>query len=206
MKPDRFEVFASVMIAIVSILSALTAWRANSASNEAGQADFDGISASIRAQEARIFNAIRAFEHYRAFTDYYRYNALGNQITDDAAFAAARERTEFWGLALGLQYTFFPSQYLDQEGNYDVQREIDELWAESNAFVDLNPSQHYSRADAYRAKVSNLTGSLILFAAAFFFFAVAQAIRNVLKYFFAMAGLAATLGGLCAVLVLEFAL
>ena len=38
------------------------------------------------------------------------------------------------------------------------------------------------------------------------FFAVAQAIRNVLKYFFAMAGLAATLGGLCAVLVLEFTL
>ena len=204
MRPSRFEVFTSVMIAIVSICSALTAWRAAEASIAAGDADFNGFSSSIRAQEARIFNAIRAYEHYRAFTTYLRYDSLGDNIVDTSQPEAAREQSELWGLALGLQYTFFPSRYLNPSGRYEVQREIDELWAESRALDDLNAAAHFASADIYREKGSLLTASLMVFAGSFFMFALSQAFENRIKYLFALAGVVLLLGGICVVSVFEF--
>lgn len=205
MKPSRFDIFSSVMIAVVSILSALTAWRANATSIQMGDAEFQGLSISIRAQEAQINNSILAYEHYRAFTMFLRNNAIGDKLFDNPAVDDLRERTELWGIANGLQYSFFNSLYLtpDHTG-YDVDREIDELWAEANLTGDLNYQQHFDAADAYRVKGDYLTLTLIVFAFSFFFFAVGQAIRNNLKYLFAMAGVAAMIGGVCAVLVLEF--
>lgn len=205
MKPSSFDVFSSVMIAVVSILSALTAWRANATSIAVGDAEFDGISVSIQAQEARINNAILAYQHYRAFTTYFRYNAIGDQLFENPEIDDLRERTELWGLAHGLQYSFFNSRYLDQDHTqYDVQREIDELWAEANLTGDLNYQQHFDLAEAYQQKGDYLTLTLIVFAVSFFFFAAGQALRNSLRYLFAIAGLAAMLGGVCVVLVLEF--
>lgn len=205
MKPSSFDVFSSVMIAVVSILSALTAWRANATSIAVGDAEFDGISVSIQAQEARINNAILAYQHYRAFTTYFRYNAIGDQLFENPEIDDLRERTELWGLAHGLQYSFFNSRYLNQDHTqYDVQREIDELWAEANLTGDLNYQQHFDLAEAYQQKGDYLTLTLIVFAFSFFFFAAGQALQNSLRYLFAIAGLAAMLGGVCVVLVLEF--
>jgi hypothetical protein len=205
MKPSRFDIFCSVMIALVSILSALTAWRANATSIQVGNAEFDGLSTSIRAQEAHVNNSVLAYEHYRAFTTFYRYNALGDKLLGNPEIDDQRERSELWGLANGLQYNFFNSLYLNQDGtNYDVQREIDELAAEANLTGDLNYLLHYETADAYRVKGDYLTLSLVVFAISFFMFAVGQAIRNSIRYLFALVGSAALIGGVCIVLALEF--
>jgi hypothetical protein len=207
MKTTRFDVFSSVMIAVVTILSALTAWRANATAIQVGDADFDGTAATIRTQEARIYNSILAFEHYRAFTDFYRYNALGDSLFEDQAIGPLRERSEYWGIAHGLQYSFFNSLYLDPAGDtYDVDREIEELQAEANLTGDLNFQQYFDTADAYRTKSANMNLTLIVFAVSFFLFAVGQAIRNSLRYLFAIGGLVALLGGTCAFLVLEFSI
>lgn len=205
MKNDRFEVLTSILIAIVTICGALTAWRASAASIEAGNADFDGLSSSIRAQEERLRNSVQAYEHLRAFTSYFRYNELGRQIQADGTQNVDLEETELFGVSLGLQYTFFQSRYLDREGNYDVQRELDELWAESNAQKDLNPSPHFERGDSYRDKAGLMTASIIVFAVSFFFLALAQASNHFFRWVFASLGLIALLGGMCAVLVFEFA-
>lgn len=207
MKTDRFDIFSSIMIAVVTILSALTAWRANATSIAVGDAEFEGLSASIRAQEARVNNAILAYEHYRAFTTYYRYNALGDLLAESPESGTERERTELWGAAHGLQYSFFDSLYLSPDGStYDVQRQIDELWAEANLTGDLNHQQYFDEADAFRTKGDYLTLTLVVFAVSFFFFAAGQAIRNVLKYFLAFGGMVTLLGGLCIVLALEFSI
>jgi hypothetical protein len=85
-----------------------------------------------------------------------------------------------------------------------VDREIDELWAEANLTGDLNHEPYYEAAEAYRTKGDYLTLTLIVFAVSFSFFAIGQAIRNSIKYLFALAGLAMMLGGVCIVLALEF--
>jgi len=206
MRNDRFEVFTSFLIAFVTILAALTAWRVSTASIQAGDADFDGISAAIRSQEERARNAILTFEHQRAFTSYYRYNEMADRIETDNSPASDREKTELYGVALGLQYSFFPSRYVDREGVYDTQRELDELWAESSSQKDLNPEPHFQRGDLYREKANMLTLSLIIFAFSFFFLSLAQAFNNLLRYLFGALGGAALLAGICLALIFEFSL
>ena len=203
MKTSRFEVFSSFMIALVTIVSAITAWRANIASTQAGDADFEGIAASIRAQEAKLANGIEAFEHFQAFTTYYRYNEHGKILDDEGDPAHQRQKSDLWGLALGLQYSFFSPQYLDEIGNYDLQRELDELWADASQSDDLNPEPHFESADLFRNKASILTGTLIIFASAFFLFTVGQAVKNRLRYLFALSGVVVFGIGVLSILLFE---
>lgn len=206
MKTSRFEVFSSFMIALVTIVSAITAWRATIASTQAGDADFEGIAASIRAQEARLSNGIQAFEHFQAFTSYYRYNEHGKILDSEADPAHDRQKSDLWGLALGLQYSFFSPKYLDETGNYDLQRELDELWADASQSNDLYPDPHFESADLYRDKASILTGTLIIFAGAFFLFTVGQAVKNRLRYFIALAGVIVFGIGVLSILLFELSI
>lgn len=206
MKRKRFEVFSSLMIAFVTICGAVTAWRASVAGIKAGDEDFDGLSAAISRQEKRILNSVTSYEHYRAFTTFYRYNDLGDQVNRSSLPDGRIESSELWGMALGLRYAFFPPKYLDQVGIFNLQRELDELWAEANALDDLNPQPHYVQADQLRDKSTILTGCLIVFATAFFFFALGQAIPGSLKYGAALLGILTTVVGIGLVLVFEFSI
>ena len=85
-----------------------------------------------------------------------------------------------------------------------MQREIDELWAESRSLGDLNAAAHFASADIFREKGSLLTASLMVFAGSFFMLALSQAFQNRIKYLFALAGLGLLLGGICLVSVFEF--
>jgi hypothetical protein len=207
MKPDRFKTIASIMIAVVTVIGAALACRASNTTNAATNADFEGLVASIKAEEATILNSITVYEHYQAYTLYTRYNELGNIVADEPpSNELGRLQREVWGLALGLQYTFFPPRYLNPDGTYDVQRELDEEWAERSQQDDLLSEPHFAKADGLRLQASLLAGVLIVFAVAFWFFTLAQAIRNRLKYFFGLAGLAVTVFGLLAWLIVEAAL
>ncbi len=206
MKTSRFEVFSSIMIALVTIFSAITAWRANVASSEAGDADFDGITASIRAQESLLANGIEGFEHFQAYTTYFRYNELGKILDNEGDPAHEREKSDLWGMALGLQYSFFSPKYLNEEGDYDLKRELDELWADASQSEDLYPEPHFEAADLLRDKASILTGTLILFAGAFFLFTVGQAVKNRFRFLFALGGLVVFGIGIIAVLLFEWSI
>ena len=210
MKPERFNALASVMIAVVTVLGAAVACLASVSANEAGNADFDGLTAAINAEETTIVNSITTYEHYQAYTTYQRYNELGNVLHDEAAIAdpAAAEslnrlKREVWGLALGLQYTFFPPRYLNPDGTYNTQRELDESWAEAAQQNDLAPLPHFEEADALRLKANLLTSVLIPLAVAFWFFTCAQAIKNRIKYLLGIAGFVFTFISLLFVLMVE---
>ncbi|MFQ5615491.1 MAG: hypothetical protein ACE5GO_03415 [Anaerolineales bacterium] len=200
------------MIAVVTVLSAGAACLASVAGTRAGDADFDGLTAAINAQETNIVNKVTVSEHYRAYTAYRRYLDLGNLLHDDAATAAPdgaaalnRQKREAWGMAMGLQYTFFPPRYLNPDGAYNTQRELGEAWAEAAQQKDLNPETHFGRASTLRTKSIALTGVLIVFAVAFWLFTLAEVTDNWLKYLFAAGGILFTLASVAAVLLLEAA-
>jgi hypothetical protein len=211
MKPERFNAIASVMIAVVTVLGAAVACLASGASNRAGNKDFDGLTAAINAEETIISNAVTVYEHFQAYVAYQRYNELGNLLFDEAANAPDpataealdRQRREVWGLAQGLQFTFFPPRYLDPDGSYDTQRELDEEFAEAAQQKDITPGPHFEEADNLRFKANVLTSLLIVLAIAFWFFTVAQAIKNRLKYLFGFGGFAFTFMGLVLLLIVE---
>ncbi len=184
------------MIAVVTVIGAGVACRAAIASSNASDADFNGLVAAINAEEAAIVNAVTTYQHYHAYTTYLRYNELGNIAAEETLPEMARLKREAWGLALGLQYSFFPPRYLNPDGTYDTQRELDESWAEQEQQKDLQPEPHFAAADLARLKTSLLTGALIVFAVAFWFFTLAQAINNRLKYLMVTGGFGFTFIGL----------
>lgn len=128
MKTEKFRTFTASMIAVVTVISALVAWRAALASQDSGDADFRGLVATVNNEEAWVLSEIKVAEHYQAFLSYTRYNELGNKIYDALqakpahASALERQKSDSWGIAFGLQSLFFPSRYLLPDGTYDSQR------------------------------------------------------------------------------------
>ncbi len=209
MKTEVFKTFTAIMIALVTIASALAAWRAAVASSEASTSDFNGLAAAINAEEAQVLNSITVYEHYQAFLSYTRYNELGNKIADELDKAAnpddnsqtslERVKSDSWGIAYGLQSLFFPSRYLRPDGSYDLQREWDETMADSERQRDVKSALHFDKSDQMRLKSNLLISTLILLGLALWMFTCAQIIERGVKYGFAVAGtllLATSLAGI----------
>lgn len=212
MKTDNFKTFTASMIAVVTVISALTAWRASIASQEASEADFRGLVATVNAEEAQVLTAIKVAEHYQAFLDYTRYNEVGNKIYDalqggpaDAA-ALERQKSDSWGIAYGLQALFFPSRYLLPEGTYDSQRERDELLADAQRAADTRSDLHFEEGDKLRRKANLLVGMLIALGISFWFFTLAQIIEHKARLLFALGGCLLLAISSLAVLAIEIVL
>src|SRR5215204_4550049 len=110
---SRMETLVAVLIALVTVVGAVVAWRASVADDGAGDADFAGLRASLNAEETRALNAVNAYEHYGAYTTYWRYNALGDALASEVEAAAPeavdaldRQRAEAYDLADANQDLF----------------------------------------------------------------------------------------------------
>lgn len=208
MKEDKFKSFVAVLVAVVTVLGATTACLASVAVSNAGDMDFSGLDASIRAQKADIINTIKAYEHYRAFTTYKRYDELGYLLYDPNADeqTALRNRAlqdEAWGVASGLT-SFFIARYINSDGQYDLERELQEEWAYDAQTQDLNAVPYFVQSDAERNRSSFLTANMITFAVSFWFLTVAQITEKKIKYLWAGLGILFALAGIAGILIGEF--
>ena len=209
MKTENFKTFTASMIAIVTVVSALVAWRASLAASDAGNADFRGLVATVNTEEAWVLSTIKVTEHYQAFLSYTRYNELGYKIYDALqanpadSGALTQQKSDSWGIAYGLQSIFFPSRYLRPDGTYDSQREMDELLADEQRARDTRSETHYTEADGLRAKANLLVQMLILLGISFWFFTLAQIVDHKIKYLFATLGGFLLLIGSFAALTIE---
>src|SRR5688572_27036761 len=84
-KESPFNTVVAVLIALVTVVGAVVAWRASVAADGAGDADFAGLQASLNAEQTRALNFVDAYEHYGAYVTYQRYLNLSYAIADDIA-------------------------------------------------------------------------------------------------------------------------
>ena len=209
MKTENFRTFTASMIAIVTVISALVAWRAAVASQSSGDADFRGLVATVNAEESWVLSTIKVAEHYQAFLSYTRYNELGNKVYDALQAKPAdaseleRQKSDSWGIAFGLQSLFFPSRYLLPDGTYDSQRELDELLADEQRARDTRAEVHFEEGNNLRRKSNLLVQMLILLGISFWFFTLAQITEHKIKILFAFAGGFLLAVGSFAVLIIE---
>lgn len=213
MKQDNFKSLIAVLTALVTVLGATAACLASVAVSNAGDADFSGLDASIRGQKADIINHVFAYQHYRAFTAYVRYDELGNLMYDpdnvvdaetDARNAAFQQ--EVWGLASGLSSSFFSARYINPDGQYDIERELQEAFAQDAQDSDLNALPYFDESDKLRKQSSYLTADMIVLAISFWFFTLAQATEKKIRYFWAVIGILFGLAGIAGILIGRFML
>lgn len=194
MNMEKFRTFTASMIAVVTVLSALTAWRAAVAAQNASDADFLGLVATVNAEEASVLSTIKVAEHYQAFLSYTRYNELGNKLYDALQAnpsnkdALEQQKSDSWGIAYGVQSMFFPSRYLLPDGTYDSQRETDELIADEQRARDTRADVHYAESSQLRRKSNLLVQMLIPLGISFWFFTLAQIVEHKVRYLFAFMG------------------
>jgi hypothetical protein len=194
MNTEKFRTFTASMIAVVTVLSALTAWRAAVAAQNASDADFLGLVATVNAEEASVLSTIKVAEHYQAFLSYTRYNELGNKLYDALQAnpsnknALEQQKSDSWGIAYGVQSMFFPSRYLLPDGTYDSQRETDELLADEQRARDTRAEVHYAESSQLRRKSNLLVQMLIPLGISFWFFTLAQIVEHKVRYLFAFLG------------------
>jgi hypothetical protein len=191
---DRFKTVIAILIALVTTVSAVVAWRTALASDAAGNADFAGLTASLRAENTRSSDTATMYANYRAYTDYVRHYRLGAMIGEemDAAPEAdtpamRHQMNEAYALAIN-DADFFPGRYLERDLSYDKQRDLGEAWAEEAQKEDLDPQPHFARSDAMRTKTLWLLVAIIVLSASLWFYTLAQTINHSLKYVMAIGG------------------
>ncbi len=184
---DRFRIIVAILIALVALIGAVVAWRSALAADDAGDADFAGLGATLHAEQARTLNNTILYEHYRTYTTYLYHNELGNLIaTDldsssvDETLALDRQKINAWDIATANQ-GFFPNRYLTQDGEYNTQRELGEAWAEAEQQQDLHAKPHFAEADRLRAKSNWLIGVLIILAISLVLYTLAEGLKSSLK-------------------------
>jgi hypothetical protein len=210
-KSNNFKSWMAVLTAIVTVFGATAACLASGAVSSAGDADFSGLDAAIRGQKAEIINYINAYEHYRAFTDYTRYNELGNLMYDpdedpnsETSFKNGAIQREVWGLASGISAVFFSPRYITQDGQYDLERELQEALAQDAQEQDIDSETYFKDSDRFRRRSAFLTADMIVLAVAFWFFTLAQTTEKNIKYLWAGLGVLAALAGVVGIFIGRF--
>lgn len=207
---NRLTTIVAILIAIATVLGAVVAWRASVAADGAGDADFAGLRATVNLEETRALAAVTAYEDYSAFTNYRRYENLGNAIVDeqnqlaaDAATALEPQRLNAHDLALANQQ-LFPNKFLNRDGSYALQREVGEIFADAAKEKDLQPDAQYAEADALRDKTNQLLLAVTILAVALVFYTLVETVDGRLQYVMVGLGLVCMVAGSVMAIMIEF--
>src|SRR6185295_7169277 len=205
-RSQRLETVVAILLAIATVIGAVVAWRSSVADDGAGDADFAGLRAAVRAEDTRALNYVDAYENYGAYTNYRRYNDLGDLLAADQATAPEqaateleRQRADNHDLSISNQ-RLFPNKFLDRDGSYNLNRQLGEMWADAAKENDLNPDPQFVEADQLREKANLLLAAVAVLAVALVFYTLVETFGDRMKY--AMVGL----GSLCLVGGTVFAL
>ncbi len=74
----------AILIAVVTLVGAWMGWRTAEISGIAGDATLGGINAIINAESTLTLNSIGLYTHYRAYTEYTRYQTLSQKLGQEA--------------------------------------------------------------------------------------------------------------------------
>ncbi len=188
---DRISQFIAILIAIVSVFAAIGAWRVAVATSAAGNADADGLLATVDRENALTGANVtvygRMFAYARAVADDAIANALQPiaDNTTDADLKARLEQERNSRIAGANQLRFsIPQQYLDRNQKYDLERDIGETTADLTLERDTFPNPHFDLADLERAKAQWLLIFVVSLGVSFVLLTLADAIKNPLRYAF----------------------
>jgi len=188
---DRTSALIAVLIAIISVVAAVGAWRVAVASSAADDADTEGLLAAVDREDSVTGAYITSYGRFSAYARAVGYNALADLLkpiedsTTDATLKArlTRERDNLIYGANQLRYAL-PPRYLDRNQVYDVDRDIGEQVADRALERDTFPDPHFDRAIIARDRAEWLLGFLVLLGLAFVLLTLADAIKNPVRYAF----------------------
>jgi len=176
---NHLEVWIAVLIAVVSLTTALATWRAASLGSKAGDLISQGLLDAVKRQAAANEDWRRAYQEAGYARDYLiTLDGLGvlENSTDPASQEHAAQLRTY--LLPGMMSLATPlgtdPAYITPQGWLNVQKRFDELEAQSPDLSSLDPLAAFSLADTYYAEQRWLVVGTILIALSLFWLGLSQ--------------------------------
>lgn len=201
---DRIETVASVLIAVVTVLTAAVVWRASLLSSQATGADRRGIINTLKAAAAEGENLAYLYQQeadlaqnhvlLQAQIDYLRRRASEFAASASGSSVAAILNSEADALALADQGTVATSplaaqtRYRREDGTFDLDARLQDIAAENPDLAALDPGQDFAQADRLDDKALYLALTVIVFAVALFALTLAQITKRRIRLLFLIVG------------------
>ena len=181
-KGNRLDVWIAVLIALVSLTTALATWRTSALGSSAGDLIYQGFIDAVKAQSSATENWRNAYEQ-AAYTRDYMITLDGIIAEENSTDPASQEHAAQLraNLLPGMETLASPMandpSYITPEGWLNVQKRFDELQAQDAAVSGLvppAPDAAFALADKYYAEQRWLVVGTILIAVSLFWLGLSQ--------------------------------
>lgn len=177
--PARLDIAIAVLIALVSLTTALAAWRTNIVGSNAADANRQGLIDALKKGAAQNENWRQTYEEagYAAIHVIEGAATDAMDASDDEALQAAAKNLRQY-LLPNLQLLSEPlgtqRKYLKSDGTFDLEQRFADLEAETPDLLALNPQASFELADRYAAEQRWLTVGTVLLAISLFWLGLAE--------------------------------
>ena len=177
--PARMDVLIAVLIALVSLTTALAAWRTNIVGSSAAEANRVGLLDALKKGAAQNQNWRMLYEEAGYASTYAIESAAADAMesSEDVSVKAAAKNLRQY-LLPSLQLLSEPlgtqKKYLKSDGTFDLEKRFADLEAEAPDMQALDPAASFDLADQYASEQRWLTVGTVLLAISLFWLGLAE--------------------------------
>ncbi len=179
LSPARLDLMIAVLIALVSLTTALAAWRTNAVGSNASGANRQGLIDTLKKGAAQNENWRKAYEEASYAASFAVESAAADAMEasqDEALRAQAKNVRQY--LLPSLQLLSEPlgtqKKYLKSDGTFDIEKRIGDLETEYPDLQSLDPAASFKRADQYSSEQRWLTIGTVLLAISLLWLGLAE--------------------------------
>ncbi len=179
LSPARLDLMIAVLIALVSLTTALAAWRTNAVGSNASGANRQGLIDALKKGAAQNENWRKAYEEASYAASFAVESAAADAMDisqDEALRAQAKNLRQY--LLPSLQLLSEPlgtqKKYLKSDGTFDIEKRFGDLETEYPDLQSLDPTASFKRADQYSSEQRWLTIGTVLLAISLLWLGLAE--------------------------------
>jgi len=206
--PARMDVVIAVLIALVSLTTALAAWRTNVVGSSAADANRQGLIDALKKGAAQNENWRKVYEeagHAATFAIESAATEAMESSDDESLRAAARNLRQY--LLPSLQLLSEPlgtqKKYQKPDGTFDIEKRFADLEAEAPDMQALDPAASFELADRYSSEQRWLTMGTVLLAISLLWLGLAEMLSGRARVVNMILGTGVYLFGLLFFLIVE---
>jgi hypothetical protein len=213
---DRLNFWNAILIALVTVLAALVAWRASVAGDAAGDNDYDGLRSLVSVQEVQTLGTVEAYVHSQAYANYRRYDETATTLDEELEEASGKEAVDLRRkkreaeVLVDAKLKMFPNKFIERQAksdqsSYNARREIGQYVANQSRTRDLAPDPHFAAAEAYRTKTERLLLGVVFLTLSLVCLTLVEAFEGGARKASFVLGLLLGLGGMAFSIAMELA-
>lgn len=210
---NRLGTVVAILIAIVTVIGAIVAWRASVAEDVGGDADYAGLRAAASYQDALASSRVHAYEDDAVFISYYRYKALSDgldKIIEKASgerekhlTALTKEMSDLSVANLNLLDELEAARYLKRDGRFSYTRDVGARMAAAAKKDNLDFESQFKEAEDYRVKTLRLLVAVFILSLSLIFFTLVESFEGAFGYVLLGCGVLTMIGGTAYAVLIE---